>query len=259
MWWWFAFPFTFHWGIVFLKLEIKNVFLAPPMAVLSHWARLLSSALTLAPSIVRTDKTRVGDLPQSKAGLCGGQRQASSLLAEPAEVWKPSSTGHGRWGVWTCFSGLSLHLKFVPRTVTSCRSLAHLLVHTLMNAINQKACCLPITEFIIVFLKCFHWPSSPQTEFHIGDHIENTVFCEMVKLAHLFLSLLTCRPGNGQSRPSPWSVLTPTRSASRRISPHLFLEIVSFHKKENKLLWERSPSTHRYFFWADPTEWRGVG
>ena len=44
-------------------------------------------------------------------------------------------------------------------------------------------------EFIIVFLKHFHWLSSPQTEFHIGDHIENTVFCEMVKLAHLFLCL----------------------------------------------------------------------
>lgn len=35
---------------------------------------------------MRTDKTRIGDLPQSKAGLCEGQRQASSLLAEPAEV-----------------------------------------------------------------------------------------------------------------------------------------------------------------------------
>lgn len=86
----------FHWGIVFLKLEIKNVFLRSSNGC-SHWARLgFLSALTLAPSIVRTDKTRVGDLPQSKAGLCEGQRQASSLLAEPAEVRlsvKPPSTG----------------------------------------------------------------------------------------------------------------------------------------------------------------------
>ena len=73
------------------------------------------------------------------------------------------------------------------------------------------------------------------------------------------VSLLTCRPGSGQSHPLPWSVLTSTCSASRRILPHLFLEIVSFHRKENKLLWERSLSTQRYLFWADPTEWRGVG
>lgn len=97
-----------------------------------------------------------------------------------------------------------------------------------MNAINQKACCLPITEFIVVFLKWFLWPSSPQTEFHIGDHIENTIFCKMVKLAHLFLPLLTCRQGNGQARPSLCSRLIPMHYASQRISPYLFISRACF-------------------------------
>ena len=129
------------------------------------------------------------------------------MLAEPAEARLSVKLSEhwqvGGGSIWTRFNRLSPSLKIVPRTVTYCRSLAHLLVHTLMNAINQNACCLPITEFIVVFLKWFHWPCSPQTEFHIGDHIENTVFCKMVKSAHLFLFLLTCRQGNGQIRPSP--------------------------------------------------------
>lgn len=130
-----------------------------------------------------------------------------------------------------------------------------------MNAINQKACCLLITEFIVVFLKWFLWPFSPQTEIHIGDHIENIVFffflifCKRAKLAHLFFSLLTCRHGNSQTYYSPQFGLVPMHYASQRILPHLFLKMVSFYK-ETALGKGHIPVTGVSLI--DPAEWKGI-
>lgn len=65
-------------------------------------------------------------------------------------------------------------------------------------------------------------------------------FCKIVKLAHLFLSLLTYRQGNGQICPSPWSVLVPVRYTSQKISPHLFQKIVSFTRRKTNCFGKRS-------------------
>lgn len=124
--------------------------------------------------------------------------------------------------------------------------MAHLLGQTLMNPTNVKACCLPITEFIVVFLKWFLWPSSPQTEFHIGDHIGNTIFCEMVKLAHLFLSLLTWRQGNSQTWPSPLSRLNLMHYT--RESHHIYFQrLFPFTRGRTNCFGKRSQSSHRDF------------
>ena len=110
-------------------------------------------------------------------------------------------------------------MKSVPQTVTHNGSLAYLLDHTLINVINQKVCCLPITQFILVFLKWFFFLAIrfPNRILYWRPYWKHCCFVlsfKMVKLAHLFLSLFTYRQGNGQTCPSPWYGLDPMQTES---------------------------------------------